>query len=166
MHNSTFIYLLLVLLEEDSSIVTTEAQVGAHGSLDFHFPLLVGDIVQVAFRIRRLVVGCRRNNAVGNAACNDDSLETTSSSQSMARNALGRTDDELAILGGGMITRVYLPTLHKTTEKSCQLQIRSWYEGNNNRSSGAKCRHSTQPEITEESKRRKRQDDCFNVTCT
>ena len=41
-----------------------------------------------------------------------------------------------------------LPTLHKTTEKSsqllcCAVQLAL---GNNNRSSGAKCRHSTQPE--------------------
>ena len=41
-----------------------------------------------------------------------------------------------------------LPTLHKTTEKSSQL-LRCAVQrtlGNNNRSSGAKCRHSTQPE--------------------
>ena len=97
--------LLLILLEENSGIVTTEAQVGAHGSLDLHLSLVIGNIVQIAFRIRRLVVDSRRDDTVGNTAGNDNGLKTTSSSQGVASHTLGRTDDELAILGGGVITK-------------------------------------------------------------
>mmetsp|Transcript_15678 Transcript_15678/g.45274 ORF Transcript_15678/g.45274 Transcript_15678/m.45274 type:complete len:491 (-) Transcript_15678:150-1622(-) len=103
--NSLLYCLLLILLEENSGVVPTEAQVGAHGSLDLHLPLIVGNIVQIAFRICGLVVDSRRDDTVGNTAGNDNSLETTSSSQGVASHALGRTDDELAILGCGMIAK-------------------------------------------------------------
>src|SRR5215813_7733185 len=81
-----------ILLEDQRAVSSAEAERIGKRVLDAHRPWMIRDIVQVAFRIGRRVVGCRRRDLIANRQYRDARLEPSGTAQQMPRHRFGGAD--------------------------------------------------------------------------
>src|SRR5574340_691329 len=80
----------VVPAESEYGIVSTESKGIAQGQVDFQLTGMIGDHVQVALRVRGLIVDGRRKNAIADGQGAEDGLQCTSRSHHVARHGLRR----------------------------------------------------------------------------
>mmetsp|Transcript_17512 Transcript_17512/g.35117 ORF Transcript_17512/g.35117 Transcript_17512/m.35117 type:complete len:297 (+) Transcript_17512:112-1002(+) len=90
--------LFSVFFEQQHCIVSSKSKIRAHGCSKLHFSLFIGNVIQITFRIRCLVIHRRRNNLIFDRPRHNHCLQTPSSSQSMSRNTLRTRNHEFPIL--------------------------------------------------------------------
>ena len=88
-------YLFDIFAKDQASVLSTEAKCVGQRHLDVLGPRLIGHVIQVAFRVRVIVIDGRVDRSLGDGLHADGGFQRTGGSQGMADHRFSGTDGYL-----------------------------------------------------------------------